>query len=88
MSVTVSRLATILGIFYDDLLHSLDIADPITESNNDLDALAVQDSIPSIAETFHVVPETFIVLLLDGLQGLCCRRMLVCVLEVPNKYGA
>jgi hypothetical protein len=49
------------------LLHSLDITDPVTEGTDDLIVLDVQDSIPSIAETFHVVLKALIRLLLDGL---------------------
>jgi hypothetical protein len=55
---------------------------------DDLDVLDVRDSIPGVAEIFHVVLETFIMLLSDGLQGLCCRQMLVCALEVLNEHGA
>jgi hypothetical protein len=36
----------------------------------DLDVLDIRDSVPSIAEIFHVVPETLIMLLSDGLQSL------------------
>jgi hypothetical protein len=36
---------------------------------------------------FHVVLETLIMLLPDGLQGLCSRWALVRALEVPDKYG-
>jgi hypothetical protein len=48
-SATASRLATILGFFHGDFLHSLDIEDPIVEGVDDLDVLDVQDSIPVIA---------------------------------------
>jgi hypothetical protein len=40
-----------------------------------------------VAETFHVVSETFIMLLSDGLQGFCCRWTLICALEVPYEHG-
>jgi hypothetical protein len=40
-----------------------------------------------IAEMFHVVPDTLIMLLSDGLQGLCCRWTLVRALKVPNEHG-
>jgi hypothetical protein len=34
---------------------------------DDFDVLDIRDSVPSIAETFHIVSETFIMLLFDGL---------------------
>jgi hypothetical protein len=77
-----------LGLLYGDLLHSLDITDPITKGIDDLDVLDVRDSISGIAETFHVVLETFIMFLSDGLQGLCCRQTPVCPLKVPDEHGA
>jgi hypothetical protein len=57
----------------------------VVESVDDLDVL---DSIPNVAEMFHIVSETFIMLLPDGIQGLCCRRTLVCALKVPDEHGA
>jgi hypothetical protein len=33
---------------------------------DDLDVLDVRDSVPGIAEMFHVVPEAFIMFLPDG----------------------
>jgi hypothetical protein len=36
---------------------------------DDFDVLDVRDSVPDIAEMFHVFPETFMSLLLDRLQG-------------------
>jgi hypothetical protein len=36
---------------------------------DDLDVLNVWDSVSSIAEIFHVVPEALIILLLHGLSG-------------------
>jgi hypothetical protein len=67
--------------------HSFDIINPIAEGIDDLDVLDIRDSVPGIAETFHVVLKTLIMLLADGLQGLCCRWTLVRALEVPNEYG-
>jgi hypothetical protein len=58
------------------------------EGIDDLDILDVRDSVPGIAETFQVIPETFIMLLPDGLQSLCCRWTLICALEVSNEHGA
>jgi hypothetical protein len=57
------------------------------EDIDDLDVLDVWDSVPGIAEMFHIIWETFIMLLPDGLQGLCCRWMLICALEVSNEHG-
>jgi hypothetical protein len=54
------------------------------EGIGDLDVLDVWDSILGIAEMFHVVPKTSIMLLL---KGLYCKRMLVCTLEVPDEHG-
>jgi hypothetical protein len=34
-----------------------------------------------------IVAKTLIMLLLDGLEGLNSRRMLVCALEVPDEHG-
>ncbi len=76
-----------LGLFHGDLLHSLDIADPVVEGIDDLDVLDVRDSVPGVAEIFHVVPETLIMLLPDGLQSLCCRWTLVRALKVPDEHG-
>jgi hypothetical protein len=44
-----------LGLLYGDLLHSLDIIDPIAEGIDDLDVLDVRYGIPGIAEMLHVV---------------------------------
>jgi hypothetical protein len=44
----------------------------MTEGIDDLDVLDVQDSVLSIAEMFHIIPEAVIMLLLDGLQGFIC----------------
>jgi hypothetical protein len=57
------------------------------EGIDDLDVLDVRDSIPGIAEIFYVIPETFIMLLPDGLQSLCYKWMLVHALEVPDEHG-
>jgi hypothetical protein len=47
----------------------------------------VRDNIPSIVEMFHIVPEALIMLLLDGLQGLSSRWMLIYTLKVSNEHG-
>jgi hypothetical protein len=56
-----------LGLLFGDLLHSLDITDPVVEGIDDLDILDVRDNVPGMAKMFHVVLETFIMLLPDGL---------------------
>jgi hypothetical protein len=76
-----------LGIFHGGLWHSLDITDSVMKSIDDLDVLDIRASVSGIAEMFHVVLETFIVLLPDGLQGLCCVRTLICALNVSNEHG-
>jgi hypothetical protein len=75
------------GLLHGDLLHSLDVTDSITESIDDLYVMYVQDGVPGIVETFHVVPDALIMLLLDGLQSLGGRWMFVCTQEVPDEYG-
>jgi hypothetical protein len=74
-------------LLYEYLVHSLDIANPVMEGINDLNVLDVRDSIPDIADTFHVVPKALIRLLLDGLQSLYNRWMFVCTLKVPYEHG-
>jgi hypothetical protein len=56
-----------LGLLFGDLLHSLDITDPVVEGIDDLDILDVRDNVPSMAKMFYVVLETFIMLLPVGL---------------------
>jgi hypothetical protein len=55
------------GLLHGNLLHSIDVADSVMESIDDLDVLDIPNGVPGIAETFHVVPEALIMLLLDGL---------------------
>jgi hypothetical protein len=57
------------------------------EEVDDLGVLNVQDSIRGIAANFHIISETLIVLLLDGLQGFGGRWTLVCALEVADEHG-
>jgi hypothetical protein len=47
----------------------------------------VWDGIPGITKMLDIVVKTLIMLLLDGLEGLNSRRMLVCALEVPDEHG-
>jgi hypothetical protein len=68
------------------LLHSLDIANPITKGIDDFDVLDAWDSVSGIVEMFYVVLEALIMLLLDGLQGLYGRRTLVCSLKVLDEH--
>jgi hypothetical protein len=74
------------GLLHGDLLHSLDVTDSVTEGIDNLNVLDVRDSIPGLTETFHIVPEALIMLLLDGLQSLSSRWKVVCTLEVPNEH--
>jgi hypothetical protein len=67
------------------LLHGLDIANPVMKGIDDFDVLDIWDIIPGIIETFYVVSEALIMLLLDSLQGLYSRWMLVYTLKVPNE---
>jgi hypothetical protein len=59
-----------LRLLHGNLLHNLDVTDSVVESVNDLDVLDILDSVPGIAEIFHVVPEALIMLLPNGLQSL------------------
>jgi hypothetical protein len=43
------------------------------EGIDDVNVLDIRYSIPSIVEMFHVIPEAFIMLLLDDLQGFYCK---------------
>jgi hypothetical protein len=54
-------------LFHGNLFHGLDITDSIAEGIDDFNVQDVWDSVPGIAETFHIVSEAFIMLLLDGL---------------------
>jgi hypothetical protein len=47
----------------------------------------VRDAISDIAETLDIIMETLIMLLLDGLEGLDSRGMLIVVLKVPDELG-
>jgi hypothetical protein len=74
------------GLLHGDLLHSLDVANSVTESIDDLNVLDIWDGVPGIVEIFHIVLETLIMLLLDGLQSLSRRWTLVRALKVPNEH--
>jgi hypothetical protein len=54
-------------LFHGDSLNGLDIADSVVEDVDDLNAMNVRDSIPSIVETFHVILHALIMLPLYGL---------------------
>jgi hypothetical protein len=74
------------GLLHGYLFHSFDIADTITEGVNDLDVLGVRDVVSGIAETLDIIMKILIMLLLDGLEGLGSRRMLIGALEVPDEH--
>jgi hypothetical protein len=57
------------------------------EGVDDLDVLDVRGDISDIPKTLGIIVETLIMLLLDGLEGLDSRWMLICALEVPDEYG-
>jgi hypothetical protein len=69
------------------LFHDFEIADAISEGVNNLDVLEVRDVVSGIAEMFDIITETLVVLLLDGLEGLCGRWTLIGALEVPDEHG-
>jgi hypothetical protein len=75
------------GLLHRYLFHSFEIADALTEDINNLDVLDVRDVISGIAEMLDIIMETLIVLLLDGLEGLGGRWMLIGSLEVPDEHG-
>jgi hypothetical protein len=75
------------GLLHGYLFHSFNIADTITKGVNDLDILDVWDVVSGIIETLHIIAETLIILLLDGLEGLGSRRTLIGALEVPDEHG-
>jgi hypothetical protein len=54
-------------LLHGDLFNSLDITHPVMKGIDDLNVLDVRNSVPAIVETFHIVPEALIILLLDGL---------------------
>jgi hypothetical protein len=41
---------------------------------------------PGITEILDIITETLIMLLLDGLEGLGSRWILICALEVPDEH--
>jgi hypothetical protein len=47
----------------------------------------VWDVISGIAETLDIITETLIILLLDGLEGLGGRWMLIGAQKVPDEHG-
>jgi hypothetical protein len=86
-SATISRSTIFFLLLHGDLLDSFDVIDLITKSIDDLKILDDQDSVPSVTEMLHVVPETLIMLLLHGLQSFSGGRMLVCALQVADEHG-
>jgi hypothetical protein len=61
------KISHCFGLLHGDFLSSLDVTNPIVKDIDDFDILDVRGSIPSIVKIFHIVPETFIMLLFDGL---------------------
>jgi hypothetical protein len=57
------------------------------EGIDNLDVLDVWDSVPGIAEMFHIITEALIRLLLDSLSGFSRRGMLICALKVPDEHA-
>jgi hypothetical protein len=57
------------------------------EDVDDLDVMGVWDAISGTAEMLDIIAETFIMLLLDGLEGLGSRWTLIGALEVFNEHG-
>jgi hypothetical protein len=55
------------GLLHSDLLNCFEITNPVAGGIDTLDVLDVQDDVSGVAEMFHVVLETLIMLLLDGL---------------------
>jgi hypothetical protein len=75
------------GLLHGDLLHSLNVADSVVEGVDYLNVLDIRDNIPGVAEIFHIVLKSLIMLLPDGLQSLSSRWTLVRALKVPNKHS-
>jgi hypothetical protein len=57
------------------------------EGIDDLNVLDVWDNVLSIAETFYIIPEALIMLLLDGLQCFSHTRILIHALKVIDECG-
>jgi hypothetical protein len=76
-----------LVLLHRYLFHGFEIADAISEGINNLDVLDIRDVVSGIAEMFDIIMETLIVLLLDGLEGLGGRWMLIGALEVADEHG-
>jgi hypothetical protein len=75
------------GLLHCYLFYSFEIADAITEGVNNLNVLDVWGAIFDIAETLDIIMKTLIMLLLDGLEGLGGRWMLIGALEVSDEHG-
>jgi hypothetical protein len=81
------QISHYFGLLHGYLFHSFDIANAIMEGVDDLDVLDVQDAISDIVETLDIITETLIMLLLDGLEGLSSRGMLIVALKVLDEHG-
>jgi hypothetical protein len=75
------------GLLHCYLLYSFEIADAIMEGVNNLDVLDVQDVVSGIAKMFDIITETLVMLLLNGLEGLSGRWMLIGALKVLDEHG-
>jgi hypothetical protein len=56
------------------------------EGIDNLNVLDVLDSVRGIAETFHIILEALIMLLLGCLQGFSSGGTLVCALKVSDEH--
>jgi hypothetical protein len=81
------RISHRFGLLHRYIFHDFEITDAISEGINNLDVLDVRDVISDIVETLDIITETLVVLLLDGLEGLDSRWMLIGALEVPDEHG-
>jgi hypothetical protein len=57
------------------------------EGVKDLDVLDIRDSVPGVAEIFHVVPVALTMLLPDSLRILSSRWTLIRAMEVPDEHS-
>jgi hypothetical protein len=83
---TVSKSATVLG-FFMAISHTVLMSLASSRKALMISILDIRDGVPSVAETFYVVTEALIMLLLYGLQCLGSRWMLIHALKVLDKHG-
>jgi hypothetical protein len=75
------------GLLHRYLFHDFEIVDAMSEGINNLNVLDVLDVVSGIAKMLGIITETLIVLLLDGLEGLGGRWMLIGALKDPDEHG-